>query len=92
MIGIRMSMRTTSGRSRRASSTPARPSAASPIDLEVRLGAQDHPEAGPEERLVVDDEDPDHGRVSGAGSSVAGPGGADASASGRSMGRRAFTL
>ena len=59
MTGIRMSMSTTSGRSRRAASTAERPSAASPTTSKVGLRLQDHPEAGTQERLVVDDEQVD---------------------------------
>ena len=61
--GMRMSNRQTSGRSRRASSTAARPSAASPDDLDPGLGVEDHREPGPHHLLVVGDEDPDAHRA-----------------------------
>ena len=59
--GIRMSISTTSGlRGSRASSTASSPSAASPDDLDVVSALEDHPEPGPDQRLVVDEEDLDH--------------------------------
>ena len=37
-------------------------------DLDVLLRLEDHPEPRAHERLVVDDEDPDHGAASSSGS------------------------
>ena len=55
--GIRMSIRTTSGRSRRASLTASLAVGGLPDHLEVGLGFEDHPEAGADKGLIVDDED-----------------------------------
>jgi hypothetical protein len=55
--GIRTSIRTTSGAVRRASGTTSAPSAASPTTIEVRLGASDRPHAGPDQGVVVDQQD-----------------------------------
>ena len=55
MPGIRTSISTTSGRSCAASSAPERRRGLAG-DGEVRLDLEDHPESGPHQRLVVDDE------------------------------------
>ena len=47
----------------------SRPSVASPTTTQVRLRVQDHAEPGPEQRLIVDEEDPD-GLPAGAGPSL----------------------
>ncbi len=52
-------MRMTLGRSRRASSIAALPVGGLADHLHVVLSLENHPEAGPDERLVVDDQDPD---------------------------------
>ncbi len=57
--GMRMSIRTTSGRSRTASSTAAAAVGGLADDLDVVGGAQQDGEAAPHERLVVGDRHPD---------------------------------
>ncbi len=54
--GIRMSIRTTSGRVRRTASMASAPLVASADHLDA-VGGQDHPEAGADQRLVVGDDD-----------------------------------
>ena len=61
---MRMSISTTSGRSARTWSIASRPSEASPTTSISGLGVEDHPEAGADERLVVDEQDADHARAS----------------------------
>ena len=56
-----MSIRTTSGRCRRAESNGGLAVGRLGDDVDVRLRLEDHPEAGPDERLVVGDEDPETG-------------------------------
>ena len=63
--GMRTSMRTTSGRTRPTCATASSPVAGLTGDHEVGLGLQDHPEAGADEHLVVDDEHADHSTSSG---------------------------
>ena len=53
-------MSTTSGRSRAALSTACAPSAHSPTTSISGSALEDHPEARPDELLVVDEQDPDH--------------------------------
>ena len=60
--GIRMSIRTTSGRSARASRTASAPSAASPT-TSIPGAVEDHPEPGADQRLVVGDEDAGHSGI-----------------------------
>ena len=62
--GMRMSIRTTSGRSERTWSIASRPSDGLADDLHLGLGVEDHAEAGAHERLVVDEQDADHVRDS----------------------------
>ena len=52
---MRMSIRTTSGRRRRTTSTALRPSARLAHDRDVGLGVEDHAEAGAQQPLVVGD-------------------------------------
>ena len=59
MTGIRMSMSTTSGCGRCGELDAVAPSPASPDELEVGLGVDQHPDAGAEQRLVVDERDAD---------------------------------
>ena len=59
--GMRTSISTTSGRSSRASRTASRPSSASPTTSIPSMRAEEEPEAGPDQVLVVGDQDPDHG-------------------------------
>ncbi len=56
MTGMRISMRTTSGRIARTTAIASRPSPP-PHDLQIGLGIDEHPDAGTEERLVVDEDD-----------------------------------
>ena len=53
-------MSTTSGRSSRASADRFGAVARLTDDLEVGVGAEDHPEAGADEPLVVGEQDADH--------------------------------
>ena len=59
MTGIRMSMSTTSGRSRRAASTAGPSVRRLAHHPKVGLSLQDHAKAGAQQRLVVDDEQVD---------------------------------
>ena len=63
MRGIRMSISTTSGRARRASSTASAPSAASPTTSMSGCGVQQRAEAGADQRLVVGEQDARHERA-----------------------------
>ena len=65
ITGMRMSIRTTSGRVERASSTAAAPSPASPDHLDVPGVVQQRPEPGPDQPLVVRQQDPDQGSRAG---------------------------
>ena len=58
--GIRMSITTTSGRSRPACRTASAPSHASPTTSMSGSAFQDHAEPGAHQRLVVGQQDPDH--------------------------------
>ena len=58
--GMRMSMRTTSGRCRSTAPSTSRPSAASATTSSVRRAGEHHPQAGAHERVVVDEQDADH--------------------------------
>ena len=53
-------MRTTSGVVAWTSCTPLQPVGGRPDHLELLVGVQEDLEAGPDQRLVVDDGDPDH--------------------------------
>ena len=73
--GMRRSMSTTSGRSRRTASTAAAPSWASLDDLQVVGGAEDRAQVRADHRLVVDDHHPDgHGQDPAAGADAAAVG------------------
>jgi hypothetical protein len=64
MPGIRMSISTTSGWSLRALLDAARAVGGLADDREIRLGRQDHPEPGPQQRLIVNQQNPDrHGSL-----------------------------
>ena len=73
MTGIRMSMTMTSGsepgRERRP---PALPFVRLADDLDVRLVGEDHPEPGPDQLLVVDEQDPDRAVASSTRSRASG--------------------
>ena len=62
--GMRTSMSTTSGRRAAVMLTPAAPSPASPTTVMSVFGLEDHPEAHPHQRLVIDEQDPDHAGIS----------------------------
>ena len=64
---MRMSISTTSGARLSALAIASRPSPASPDDLDVRLGLEDHAEARPDQALVVGEQHADH-RVDPSGS------------------------
>ena len=66
MPGIRMSMSTTSGLVSLASWTASAPVPASPV-TSMRVSADQHPQPGAYQRLVVGEHDPD-GHRAGAGS------------------------
>ena len=68
IFGIRMSMSTTSGRSRPISSSPAAPSPAWPTMSIVFGAAQDHRQSSPDQRVVVDDDHADRVGAAGLGS------------------------
>ena len=59
ITGIRMSIRTTSGRVRLLGVDGLRAVAGLGDDADLRVGLEDHPEAGADERLVVGDQDAD---------------------------------
>ena len=59
--GIRMSISTTSGRSRPTRATASSPSVGLAHHLDVGLGVEQEPDAGPHQCLVVGDHDADHG-------------------------------
>ena len=61
---MRMSISTTSGRSARDEGEGGGAVVGLAHDLDVVLGVEQHPEAGPHERLVVGQHDPDHDRPS----------------------------
>ena len=64
-------MSTTSGWWATASSTASRAVGRLADHLEVGLALDEHAEAGPHQRLVVGQQDPDHGAGTGANRSVA---------------------
>ena len=64
---MRTSIRITSGKSSAAASRASRVRGL-PDDLDVVLGLEDHPEAGPDERLIVRDQDAHHQAASSSGS------------------------
>ena len=67
--GIRTSISTTSGRERPHSVDRGSTVVGLADHLDVGLGRQDHPQPGPDQRLVVDEDHPDR-RVAHASSSV----------------------
>ena len=60
ITGMRMSIRTTSGRSSRTVRSASSPSAASPATSMSRLRVEQRPEAGPHQDLVVGEQYADH--------------------------------
>ena len=58
--GMRTSISTTSGSQRRVPPRPPRRRRGLADDLELRVRAEDHPEPGPDEPLVVGEQDADH--------------------------------
>ena len=62
--GIRRSISTTSGGSARAAATASAPEAASPTTVEVGLGVEHAAQPGPHDRMVVDEQHPDHAGTS----------------------------
>ena len=60
MPGIRMSISTTSGRGRAASADRLRAVGGLADHLDVGLGVEQRAEAGPDQCLVVGEQDPDH--------------------------------
>ena len=67
-----MSITTTSGCRRSAASTPCLAVGGLADDLDVGLVLEDHPEPGPHELLVVDQDDPDRGHAPATGSASTG--------------------
>ena len=63
-------MSTTSGRSSWARATAPPPFGASPTMANVIGRFQQHPETGPDQRLVIGEQDADHGAVTAAGAAA----------------------
>ena len=70
MPGMRTSISTTSGRCRRTSRTASSPSRGLGDDGDVAGRLQDHAQPGAHQRLVVDDQHPDHRRARRTGGSA----------------------
>ena len=72
ITGIRTSIRTTSGRARRASATASAPVAGLADDREALGGADDAAEPGPDQGLIVGDDHPQRHRGPPGGRAAAG--------------------